>query len=136
MNTLELLRHAKMQSADSKWDYFIASEVLYPGMIAKIRDVLNDGPELARAKLRAEGLADTPILRQYLPRAERIPADIWNLALEEPHTHQTQETLDLRKEVLEVARLWFTELLHKAHNYNPLSLRILKAPDNIFRWKP
>lgn len=58
--------------------------------------------------------------------AGRLPADAFDLALKPLDAIDPARRAD-RSAALEVARLWFTELLHAAQGGGPMAVRWLKA---------
>lgn len=114
-------------------NFEISSADLFPAAIDEILETIKEGGEKAREIVRGNRLDKTPVFSQYLPRALRLPAGAWEMAKQEPTTDMTEETLAIRAEALEVARLWFTELLHSAVHNEPMRLRIVKAPGNPHR---
>lgn len=76
---------------------------MYPAMI-----------EFVQAQL-AEGKQGDGIIRsQYYPAAQALPAEAWALALMPRDEVTRKADIEARANALEIARLWFTELLHRA----------------------
>ena len=116
--------------ADGYVGYVVDPAVLYPRMAEHIPLALKNEkpPESGNALLI------------YWTAAKRIPAEDWRLI-----SLATRDTLKLergrRAAVLEICRLWFTELLHQAvvkkqggflsrfRSPKPMALRITKNPD-------
>lgn len=109
------------------------ADVIYPAMIEEILDTIKDGGETARSIVRGARLDKTPIFSQYLPRALRVPAVAWEMALQEITDDMSDESLEMRAEALTVARLWFTELLHCSVHNEPMIFRIISKPDKKYR---
>lgn len=118
---------------DREHSFVIAAHDLYPAMIKEILDIIKEGGEEARARVRGDRLDKTPIFSQYLPRALRAPSMAWEMALEAPSADMTEEGLAMRAEALEIARLWFTELLHCSVHNEPMAFQITSTPDKKYR---
>ena len=69
----------------------------------------------------------TGILARYRTQAWRMKPRAWTLALTPRWEVKKQADLTLRAELLELARLWFTEHLHASVEHKPMALRILKS---------
>lgn len=84
-------------------NWFIANPAeLYPAAIAHIQD-----------RLAAGDPGDGIIRSQYYPAAAVLPPRAWELALT-PRAEVSAKDIELRAQALEIARRWFTELLHRA----------------------
>lgn len=133
-------------------DFEVSASDIYPGMIAEIQGMIADGENEARQKmlphlfgdevegftaLQKKGMMEvanqSPIARVYLGRAMMVPQGAWEMALQPVSEEMSQENREARAEALEVARLWFTELLHMSVDYRPMSLRITKDEGNTYR---
>ncbi len=97
---------------------------MYPAVIDHIKECLNSG---------AKG--DGVIRDQYYPQARNLPAEAWGLALT-----PFQEAVNLpdaqrqqRNKALELARLWFTELLHRSIGGDGTPLHLVLLPDRKWR---
>ncbi len=123
MNVFEYAVPEKREGADREW-YAIEPGKMYPAMIAEIQDVL------------ATGRAVPASLALHRNEAQALPEFAWGLALKPRSEFNGPEPavtdlLKLRAEALNVARRWFTEMLHTAIGYKPMCVHILKDPD----WK-
>ena len=76
---------------------------MYPAMV-----------EFIQAQIAERETNDGIIRSQYYPAAKALPAEAWKMALI-PRQEMTRKTdIEARATTLEIARLWFTELLHRA----------------------
>lgn len=91
--------------------YVVDPEMLYPETVNHILSVLGIGTIPAGA------------LRQYYLEAQRLNLSAWDLALTPLEACPAAQRID-RAQALELARLWFTELLHEAHG-GPVLVHIL-----------
>jgi len=132
MNVRDLVAAAP-GAPDREHSFMIADHDLYPEMIKEILTTIAEGGEKAREIVRGNRFDKTPIFAQYLPRALLVPHAAWEMALQEPTDDMTDEGLAMRAEALEVARLWFTELLHCSVHHEPMAFRITTTPDKPFR---
>lgn len=84
-------------------NWYIANPTdLYPAAIAYIQSQLAEGKQ-----------GDGIIRSQYYPAAAALPVRAWQLALM-PRSEVSAKEIEVRAQALEIARLWFTELLHRA----------------------
>jgi hypothetical protein len=105
-----LLRH--------RWSWYtVDPNDLYPAALAHVHTALGfDKPDGA--------------LAQEWDAGQMLPPDIWARAARESREDFDDEGLAARAAALEIARRWFTELLHKA-NGQPIGLHIEKDE----RWR-
>lgn len=96
----------KIEVADA-WEFLVAR-----GMDAK--DAINAAAAVANA------------LQLSADAAGRLPADAFDLALKPLADINPARRTD-RAAALEVARLWFTELLHASQGGGPMAIRWIKA---------
>jgi hypothetical protein len=111
-------------------DYYeVVPKKVYPATIKEItrRLALEEPP--ARFVQAGGEIRDNP-LRDLFIRAGALPPQAWDhaLAARENFPPRAREA---RAEALEIARLWFTEVLHQQIDYAPLGVHILK--DEAFR---
>lgn len=83
--------------------YNVTPAEMYPAIIAHIQKAFE-----------AYDQSDGIIRSQYYPAALALPDRAWQLALTPRDEVTKQANIDLRAEALELARVWFTELLHRA----------------------
>jgi len=102
----------------------VVLDQMYPAMLGHIQECLTNG---------AKG--DGVIRDQYYPQAQAMPAEAWELALTPfteavglPDAKQKQ-----RNKALELARLWFTELLHRSIGGDGTPLHLVLLPDRKWR---
>jgi hypothetical protein len=106
------------QAASQIRDWFnIDPGDLYPPALAHVKEALAfDKPDGA--------------LAQEWDHAQMLPPDIWDRAATEAREDFDDEGLAARAEALEIARRWFTELLHRSVGA-PLGLHVTKDE----RWR-
>ena len=76
---------------------------MYPAMVEFIQAQITEGKQ-----------GDGIIRSQYYPAAQALPAEAWQLALIPRQEVARKADIEARATALEIARLWFTELLHRA----------------------
>ena len=88
---------------------------LYPSTIAHIVDVLKSGASVSGP------------LASELAAARDLPDQAWADALIARRDFDDSQTLEIdqRRQALEIARRWYTEMLHQAIG-RPISIRITK----------
>ena len=92
--------------------YKVEPGKMYPAMIEFIVEQLDN-----------ENEGDGIIRSQYYPAARSLPPNSWELALV-PRQEVTKQTdLALRAQALELARIWFTELLHRSLRWQALGVK-------------
>jgi hypothetical protein len=105
MNIFEIITEdteRNQREGERNW-YTTNPNALYPAAIEYIQDQLDK-----------ERYGDGVIRSQYYPTAAALPAKAWSLAMI-PRDEVTETTeVELRAQALELARVWFTELLHRA----------------------
>lgn len=126
MITLDVLKIAKPEIRDTQrgglkglfkperrtW-YVIEPKVLYPKMVAYIQDAL------VNKRHQSEGT------KFYYRQAKRLPVEGWIYALED-RSECPEEYLSVRRQALEIARLWFTQLLWDEVGKQPIGIHILE----------
>jgi hypothetical protein len=143
----------EVEDDDSTFDFIIDPDVMYPAMIEEILEVIESGdyrtavemmgdkavadlpedsPPQVKAAVRSWATDRSPIVRMYLPKAMTLPKDAWEAALAPASDAMASEQREARAEALELARMWFTELLHVSIEYKPMSIQIL-AGDYTYR---
>lgn len=90
---------------------------MYPAAVADLQDAVE-------SKRSVEGT----LLKMYLETAARLPDRAWDVALV-PRAQVRNGDVEMRRGVLELARMWFTELLHRSVDNVPMELKILKDVD-------
>ena len=103
---------------EDQLSFTIDPNVLYPLSIQHIRETL-----AAHGK-------QTGVMAGYLSTASMLPDRVWSLALT-PANRVEWPDRALRAQALELARLWFTETLHRAVNEQPMKIQITRG----LRWK-
>lgn len=145
---------------DDRLSFEVNASDIYPMMVFNIKSMIDQG--LYRYKLLFEqrGLMNETIFQMYVPTAIRLEPIAWKLALMSPervegYLHgdsvdtgvlgvverderdrisQINSThMQMRAQALEIARLWFTELLHESVGYKPMRLRIKADKNRTFR---
>jgi ABC-type iron transport system FetAB ATPase subunit len=106
----------------------VQPDALYPAALADMKDAAARTDQLSSALRQIimpvrELLTDANIALALTPKAEIVAGD---------NAAQVDGDLSARYQLLEAARLWFTEKLHQAINHAPMHLRILKG-DGSFR---
>ena len=115
---LDVFKIAKqVERDDDRVGFEVEPREMYPEAIAHVVEATG-GP-------RPGGVLGT-----YWDRAKQLPPAAWELALR-TRDECDAEQLAARAEALEIARLWFTEMLHAAINHKPMGLHILK--DELWR---
>jgi len=143
----------EVEDEDSTFDFIVDPSVMYPAMIEEILEIIESGdirsatqvlgdravadlpedyPPQVKAAVRDWATDRSPIVRMYLPKALSLPEDAWESALSSASDDMPAEQRSARAEALEVARAWFTELLHVSIEYKPMSIQIL-AGDYTYR---
>jgi hypothetical protein len=102
----------------------VAPKDLYSKTVAHIKAVLKEGKAPARYIDVGGEIRQNPLVELY-GRAVRVPEQSWDHALE-PGDNYPPKARTNRAEALEVARLWFKEVLHQQIDYKPLGLHITK----------
>jgi hypothetical protein len=92
--------------------YTVAPGDLYPAAI-----------EYIQGQLAAGNQGDGIIRNRYYQDAAALPAAAWQLALT-PHDEVEAEDALTRATALEIARLWFTELLHRALRWKAVGVEV------------
>lgn len=90
----------------------------YPNALAELNDAVKTGK------------APDGALYQYYFAALQVNDDAWKYALK-PLSECPDHVRPYRAAVLELARLWWTEKLHRVNRGLPMGLRILRSE----RWK-
>lgn len=88
---------------------------LYPATILHIQEVLKGGNR------------PDSVLATYYDEALKLTGEDWKVALL-PVDQCPEKMLNRRALVLELARLWFTELVHVNCGHGRMTLHILKDP--------
>ena len=138
MNVRDLVEpYDDPQTEQYKHHFRGAASEIYPAAIAEIKEIIKEGANKATEKLHAARLGENPITSQYLPRALRVASVGWEAALAAPTKDMSEDIKAHRDEALEVARLWFQELLHVAVHNEPMVIHITKDAANTHRpsWK-
>ena len=112
--------------------YEITPDALYPAALAEVQAkiALDDAAYRAWTTTLPEQTA--MFLRTLRTEAKRLPADSWALALQSKADVPAERHAD-RAAALEIARRWFTEVLHYQCGYELIGLRILRSEDGRFR---
>lgn len=122
--------------------YQVQPRVVYPMMVAYIRQALGETPADVTHGLRPKTVS---AIRPLLQQAKALPPEAWELALVPRADVEAanlitrlrnrwpdkETALSVRGQALEIARLWFTELLHERVGYMPLRVHITKDE----RWR-
>jgi len=136
-SALELVERdleAEARHPDGATWFKVAPGKLYPAMLRHIEEVL----ELRQAQLAAHSVDGA--LVPLWNAANALPRDAWQWA--RLPKHKCPETYaPFRVRALEIARLWFTELLHREHSgilhpaegqaMKPMGIHLLRDDD----WK-
>lgn len=160
---MDVFLHADDTDPSPDFDFVINPDTMYPAMIKEIQEIIQDGPVAAAQKLRALGIQDPeviwvgegeppfnvsiqdlsnpekfrtapcPIHHMYVTRALNMSGRAFELALEPLSDDMTMGDAKLRADALELARLWFTELLHRAIHHRPMAIRIARSENDHFR---
>ena len=124
MNAKEHVTYAgSKETALGKYDSFDAEpSIIYPAAIAELTDLL----------AHPEKRSNTESERFYLRKAERLPEEAWALVDWDASpvngaSELKPDDLVLRAKALEIARLYFTAMLHQQHG-SSIHLHILKDP--------
>ena len=117
---------------DKGINFWVDGDRMYPDMIDHIQEILFMGAR-GRDFLDKAGYTGTAIEKQYWRQAGRLPPSVWQMAKEAPVENMNPEHRQRRAEALTLARLWFTEMLHHAVNYEYLPFRIKSGPHKTFR---
>lgn len=88
---------------------------LYPAMVEYIQ------AEMAKGR-QGDGI----IRSQYYPAAAALPEEAWKLALMPRDEVARKGDIEARRLALETARLWFTELLHRALRWQAIGMNEAK----------
>lgn len=97
----------------NEYNWFnVAPGEMYPAAIRFIQTQLIEGKQ-----------GDGVIRAQYYPAAEALPAEAWELALLPRDEVGNKKHIELRAAALETARLWFTELLHRALRWQAAGMK-------------
>lgn len=83
--------------------YIVNPNQLYPEMVKFIRTQLVAG-------VQGDGI----IRSEYYPAAQALPEEAWEMALITRQEFTELAEIEVRMRALEICRLWFTELLHRA----------------------
>jgi hypothetical protein len=83
--------------------------------------------DMQEAAMRADQLDSA--LRTILAPVQTMLTDTGIALALTPRGEVSDDALPVRAQLLEAARLWFTERLHQAVNRAPMSLRITKKVD-------
>ena len=104
--------------------YAVDPAKVYPKTIAEIKRVLEQ-EELPPRYIQSGGeIRDNPLLRLFR-MAKEVPVQAWDHALEPGDTYPPKAR-EQRRKALELARLWFTEVLHQETDYAPMGVHVLK----------
>ena len=127
--------------------YAIRADTLYYTMIKYIQCAVRGDPAEVTRGLRSRSATR---IAMHLYHAMQLPTAAWGLALMSRSEAQTgrgpralksvlsrlgpwsERRVELRATALEIARLWFTELMHHDRNYEPTGLHILRGDG---RWR-
>jgi len=135
MNTLKIAEvEQRPQDSNVKW-FCVAPSALYLTALTDLRVAAQENRPFRG------------ILLTYLRQAQRLPEEAWELAqkpasdfwlMEAPlQDHiENERKVELRAQVLELARLWFTEHLHVSIGHIPMGLHILDDQDWSLQPKP
>ena len=118
MNAKELVKYVGVKETElGKYDSFDAEpSIIYPAAIL----------ELSRLLTHPEQRTNTESERFYLGKAAHLPNRAWTF-VETDVSELKGDELVLRAKVLEIARLYFTAMLHQQHG-SAIHLHILKDP--------
>ncbi len=110
------------EQADGRKRFVVSPDDLYPAAIEHVKGVLERGarPDGALGILYDQG--------------ERLPAEAWAWAMKpcNEFAQAEPEAVAARAAALEVARLWFTEMLHQGIGQEPMTLHIERGDG---RWR-
>lgn len=115
MNLIEIARRVDDPTGDGREGFEVTTDDLYPSAIDDLREALQYDVEPKPG----------PLLNYYRA-AKTLPDEAWEYA-QKPRTGMPEEARRLRATVLELARLWFTELVHETVEHRPMYLRIRKG---------
>lgn len=102
-------------------DFEIEPGVLYPAAVEHIKECLAQN-------IRGDGV----IKDVYFPQAQALPAEAFALALT-PRGDVDAGDLETRAQALELARVWFTEMLHRAVGGDGTQMRLHILKDEAYR---
>ena len=112
LNVLELAKVGELTD-DGYVSVRVEPHKIYPPTIAHIMGVLESASPPDGA------------LRQEYDAALALPDEAWDYALAGAETADIDNARELRAQALEIARRWFTEMLHRAVGA-PMHLHILR----------
>lgn len=93
--------------------YRVDPAAMYPAMVDYILLQLEKGEQ-----------GDGVIRNRYFPEANSMPREAWDLANtpRDDIGDDDVESLDMRMKALNLCRVWFTELLHRAVRWNDIGV--------------
>lgn len=115
MNLVGIARRVDDPTGNGREGFEVVTDELYPAAIEDLREAVQYGVEPKPG----------PLLNYYRA-ALALPDEAWECAIM-TKAGLAEDKRRLRATVLEVARLWFTELVHETVDHRPMYLRIRKG---------
>ena len=110
------------EGAENRFEVVIGE--MYPAILSHIQTCLENGV-----------MGGGVIRDSYYPKAQALPSGAFDLALI-PYAQATAlpfEDRETRNAALELGRVWFTELLHRAIGGDGVPLHVVLLPDTDFK---
>ena len=120
----QLVEVEERENINDRTYYAVDPAKVYPATVKEIVRRLDEEDVPARYVQAGGEIRDNPLLRLF-GRAKEIPPQAWDHALESRENYPAKAR-EARGKALEIARLWFTEVLHQENDYAPLGVHILK----------